>query len=311
MKKQVKTIFIQPAVFPGCRLLFMVLWLVLQAGVLFARPADPLDSLSTNTVLYEVTHPGTQKVSYLFGTHHAFGSSFFNGLQNATDALLASDILIKENLNIPGHLAEDIINGRTKITKWSKYLSREDLAFVQDIFSSSAVNIGKMTPTELYAFLTRYYKKSICLGEDPSDGYFSLDDYIGSVAETHQLQLVGLETTEAQIELINKDVQGMPRKVHKKRLAGLMKRIRSGRNDHCAEIDWYRNMDFDFKFGQACQNTLLLTDRNNAWMDQLEGHLQQNDCFIAVGLSHLMFECGLIRQLSRLGYTIVPVALKQ
>lgn len=266
--------------------------------------------LQTNTVLYKISHPDLNKTSYLFGTHHAFGKSFFDSLHNAKEALSSSTLLIKENLNLPGQLAEDYINKRTETIKWKKYLSPQDLAYVQNILSGSRVNIDKMSPAELYAFLGRRYKERICLDKDSTATYFSLDDYIGSIAENQGIQLIGLETTEEQIRLINQDVKGMPRKVHKKRLRNMVLLLRSGNKDHCAEIDWYSEMNFDFKLNEPCQNDLILGDRNKNWMINIQNHLQTDDCFIVIGLSHLMFECGLINQLQELGYIITPIPVK-
>lgn len=289
-------------------LTFLVLLLLGNVG--FSRMSGIPDTLETKTVLYKVIHPELPHVSYLFGTHHAFGKPFFDSLKPAKEALVASSMLIKENLNLPGHLAADIINKRTSTTKWNKYLDKERYAYVQALFSSGKLDFDKMTPAELYAFLSRHYKAQICIGKDPEATYFSLDDYIGTVAAQHQIAVVGLETTEDQVALINKDVEGMPRKVHKRRLESMIHRIRSASDDHCAEIDWYRNMDFDFKLNEPCRNTLVLSDRNEQWMTQLQDYFASKNCFVAVGLSHLMFECGLINQLSALGYQIVPIEVR-
>ena len=266
--------------------------------------------LQTKTVLYKVSHPDLNKTSYLFGTHHAFGKPFFDSLHNATEALSSSTLLIKENLNLPGQLAEDYINKRTNTIKWKKYLSPEDLAYVQNILSGSEVNLDKMSPAELYAFLGRQYKEKVCLKKDSTATYFSLDDYIGSIAEDEGIKVIGLETTEEQIRLINDDIKGMPKKVHKKRLTRMVERLRDGNKQHCEEISWYRDMDFDFKLDQPCKKALMLGDRNDKWMIDIQNHLQTDECFIVVGLSHLMFECGLIRQLQELGYIITPIPVK-
>ncbi len=284
--------------------------LILIGHVGFSKECIKKDSLKTNTVLYKVIHPEFKKTSYLFGTHHAFGKPFFDGLKIARDALTASDVLIKENLNIPGHLAIDIINKRTKATNWKKYLDKDEYHFILNLFSSSDLTFNKMTPAELYAFLSRHHKEEICIGKDSTATYFSLDDYIASVAREHQMDVIGLETTKEQLDLINGDVKGMPRKVHKKRLSRMITRIKSKSLDLCAEIDWYRHMNFDFKLNQPCQNTLVLTDRNQRWMIDLLDHFKSKNCFVVVGLSHLMFECGLINQLTRLGYNIEPIEVK-
>lgn len=263
-----------------------------------------------NTILFQITHPDSDKVSYLFGTHHAFGKSFFDSLQAAKIALHSCDLLIKENLNIPGQTATDIVNARPTTTKWSKYLDKAEIELVQGIFAPGQLDFHKLTPAELFTFLNRHYKERICLRKNPEELYISLDDYIGQLAAAQQMELLGLETTAEQIRLINQDIEGMPRKVHQKRLAGILTKIQSNQANDCGETDWYRQMDFDLQLKQPCQNSLMLTDRNNKWMAQLKDYLPTQACFIAVGLSHLMFECGLLRQLEEQGYVVTAVPLR-
>lgn len=288
----------------------ILLCIILFGNNAFSNSIVSPDSLDTETVLFRVTHVNNDNVSYLFGTHHALGKQFFDSLNFASEALLSSDILLKENLNLPGHLAEDIINKRNITTNWKKYLNEEDHSYVLNLFSSSKLEFDKMTPAELSAFLSRHYKEKICVGKVPSPNYASLDDYIGFLAKENQVAVIGLETTEEQIQLINEDIKGMPRKVHKMRLERMVARTKSESKDLCSEIDWYRDMQFDLKINQPCTNELILTNRNNKWMVKIKDYLKSNNCFIAVGFSHLMFECGLISQLQDLGYKIEPVSAK-
>ncbi|GBF20770.1 MULTISPECIES: TraB/GumN family protein [Arenibacter] len=153
-----------------------VLVLTFQFGV--AQVKSKTDSDTINTVLFEVTSSNHNHVSYLFGTHHAFGKVFFDSLTKAKQALSASELLIKENLNIPGEMAEDIINRRTQITQWKKYLSKADLTYIKNLFATSPTDFNKMTPTEMYVFLTRHFKQQICLNENANDNALTLDDYI-------------------------------------------------------------------------------------------------------------------------------------
>src|SRR6056300_1243264 len=113
------------------------------------------DTLSVKTILFKITSQNSNKTSYIFGTHHAFGKSFFDSLTKANQALASCDLLIKENLNIPGEMAEDIINQRTNKTNWDKYLSKHDLIFINNLFAASPTDYNKMTPTEIYVFLNR------------------------------------------------------------------------------------------------------------------------------------------------------------
>ena len=263
-----------------------------------------------NTVLFKVTSPNNNKVSYLFGTHHAFGQTFFDSLTNANHALEMCELMIKENLNIPGHLAEDIINSRTSQTKWHKYLKKEDVLFVQKLFASSPTDFNKMTPTEMYAFLNRHFKQQVCLANDPADSSLSLDDYIAYKARQREIESIGLETTEEQIELINKDAEGIPKRNHQRRLSNIIHKLKTKNNNDCAETAWNSQMQMDYQLNSPCENTLILTARNNKWMNTIVELVESKNCFIAVGLSHLMYECGLINQLKGLGYTITPMNVK-
>lgn len=268
------------------------------------------DSKLINTVFFKVTNPKNEHVSYLFGTHHAFGRDFFDSLVEVDRALSSSTILIKENLTIPGETAEDIINRRTTITKWKKYLSREELSFVKNLFAKSPTDYNKMTPTEMYVFLNRYFKQQICLNKSEDDRSFSLDDYIATVAEAKNIERYGLESTEEQIGLINKDVEGMPNKKHKRRLSSVIQRITTINKNHCEETSWYLRMSIDYQLNVPCNNALLLADRNEKWMTQLISLIEERDSFVAVGLSHLMYQCGLINQLTQLGYSVTPINVK-
>lgn len=293
------------------KLLFVLLWTcALTPDSLAMSPpvSDSHDKVST--VLFEVRSDEMDNVSYLFGTHHAFGNTFFDSLQNAHQALLSAKTLIKENLDIPGHLAEDIINRRTATTDWSKYLTKRAIPLVDSIFSKSEVDLDKVTPTELHVILSRYYNERICQAKALGDSVLTLDDYIGALGRQQGLQLIGLETTEEQLALIAKDVEGMPRKVHKRRLQELIERIRLQDRNACSQTDWYKEMEFDLQLDQPCQNTLMLTERNDEWMLEIDRQLQAGSCFIAVGFSHLMFECGLINQLKQLGYSVQPIPVK-
>lgn len=269
-----------------------------------------LDAYSKQTILFKITQPHSQNVSYLFGTHHAFGKAFFDSLINANRAMSSSDILIKENLNDPENSAEQIINRRTVITNWDKYLGKKDLAFVKNLFATSPTNFNKMTPTEMYVFLNRHFMQEVCLAKASSDTSLSLDNYIESIAKQQNIALLGLETTEEQIELINKDVEGMPRKTHQRRLKNIIEKMRAKNIKDCEETNWYSNMQIDYQLNSPCSNTLILTDRNKRWMQTLESLLETNNCFIAVGLSHLMYECGLINQIQELGYTVQAINVK-
>ncbi len=263
-----------------------------------------------HSILWEISSPQSKHRSYLFGTHHAFGKHFFDSLHIAKQKLLSSDILLKENINIPGRSAADIINKRSKHTKWPRFLNKNSQQYVEALFAKSETDYRKLSPAELHAFLGRYYRENVCGAKQPSDSFLTLDDYIEQLAAAQNIQLLGFETLEEQIKLINQDVKGMPAKVHKKRLDRLVERLQNNNREECGEVAWYRNMEMDYQLDRVCRNSLILSDRNDKWLLEMEPYLKTQNCFIAVGLSHLMFECGLINQLRELGYQVRPIPVK-
>ena len=78
----------------------------------------------------------------------------------------------------------------------------------------------------------------------------------------------------------------------------------------CGEVERYALLEWDLRLSAPCTNTLMLTDRNARWMERIEGPVRDRNCFIAVGLSHLMYDCGLIVQLRARGYRVEPVPLR-
>ncbi|NVK52839.1 MAG: TraB/GumN family protein [Flavobacteriaceae bacterium] len=267
-----------------------------------------LEKNDYKTIFFKVTHPETNNVSYLFGTHHAFSKSFFNTLDIPKKKLKESNMVILESIDIPGQNSEDIINARLETTNWKKYLSQDNLVYAQNLLKKGPIAFDKLTPTELYVTLARVYNIKVCSARTDNDSNLTLDGYIGSVAKQNSIKTIGLEMVNEQLKIINKDVEGMPRKVHKKRLRNLINLLRNNiKTRSCKECETYKNQKFTYNLEDDCQNSLMLTDRNNKWMQVIPDKIMNNNCFIAVGLSHLRFKCGLISQLTEKGFLITPL----
>ena len=83
-------------------------------------------------------------------------------------------------------------------------------------------------------------------------------------------------------------------------------------NDHskCGATQQYKAFELDYELERSGQNVLGLLDRNATWLVVLDQAFQHQNCFVAVGLRHLMYQQGLIQQLRRRGYTITPVSAR-
>lgn len=288
--------------------LSILLLFALTSTLLFSQNRNVFDN--NKTLLFKISKENSDKVTYLFGTHHALGKSFFDSLPAANKALKSSEIAIFESVNIPGQMYPDIVSRRANTTNWKKYLNKEDYKFIKELLQNSNTDYTKMTPTEMYTFLNRHHKQYICKKRAEGDTSFTLDDYIRSRAENFNLKVIGLESVVNQIKWINEDVEGMPRRTHKKRLSYAVNRIRTEDTSSCQEITWFTSLNIDLQLDKPCTNSLMLTVRNARWMETIKLLIETNNCFIAVGFSHYWYECGLINQLMGLGYKIEPIPLK-
>ena len=114
------------------------------------------------TILFKISSPDLSHDSYILGSHHAFGKSFFDTLTTANEMLMLADVVIKESLDIVGHTTEEIINERNKTTNWNSYLNKKDRAFIDSLFQNSTTDVEKLTPTELNVVLNRLYTMQVC-----------------------------------------------------------------------------------------------------------------------------------------------------
>lgn len=67
------------------RKITVLLYLTLTSTYLIGQNGN--DTLSVKTILFKITSQSSNKISYIFGTHHAFGKSFFDSLIKADQAL--------------------------------------------------------------------------------------------------------------------------------------------------------------------------------------------------------------------------------
>jgi len=78
----------------------------------------------------------------------------------------------------------------------------------------------------------------------------------------------------------------------------------------CAFSKNYKVLNINYKFQINCPDDVLIKERNGHWMAKLLDYLLAKNCFIAVGMTHLYYDCGLITQLRANGFSVEPVLLK-
>lgn len=264
-----------------------------------------------NTILWKVAHPDSEKVSYLLGTYHQLGNSFVDSIPIITESLLQSDQIIFESIDSKQALI-DQMNERPCTDEIKDLLNKNELATLNAVSEKWKVKYCKLTPRELNLKLDQELPKYICNTVQPTDTWQHFDNYLISIAKANDKALVGLETTDFQLKTFN-DADLGNKKHDQKRIKKMLKQLSDDKPipELCAQVNDYRNFKIDYHIDGPCPESILLKGRNENWMKKLPELLAQNNCFVAVGLAHLMMECGIIASLRKEGYIIEPIVISK
>ena len=275
--------------------------------------------MGQNTILWKVTNNTNKNISYLLGTNHLFGESFVDSLSIIKDKLQETDIVITESKSDNGK-GYAYYNTRTSSDTLSTILSKDHFDYIINHFkkSMSQVDATKLTPGELFIFLQAGYPKFKCAAINQGDTS-AMDDYVQYLGQLNKKSLYYFETDSFQFEKITQITSIYDWKFLKKNLPSLIDKYRNEKTDEklCSQINQYASLAFDYKFGEKCNflkannfNEEIVRKRNADWLPKLKLFLENNNCFIAVGLGHFYNKCGLIQQLREIGYNIEPIKMK-
>lgn len=140
----------------------------------------------------------------------------------------------------------------------------------------------------------------------------AMDLYFQTWAQQDSMPILGLETINGQAQLLFSAIplerqaamlkEMLLDSAMEKQMRSLMKLYTTYNLDELANL-MNREM-------QQEEIQLLLSNRNLAWIPQIERIIRENPAFIAVGAGHLPGNQGVITLLQAKGYTLKPVALK-
>ena len=273
-------------------------------------------SYGQNTILWKVTKPNLNYISYLLGTDHSFGESFIDSFQIIKSKIQKSDIIITET-KVDRDQAIEYYNSRTSTNTLSSMVSPEDLEFIKTILVPVKTSLDKYTPGELYIKLMAIFPTYKCEVIKRSDKMI-MDEYIQFLGLQEKKKLEYFETNSKQLEMITQATNAYDWKFFKKNISTLLKKFKTqtANTKECISSNDYFNLKIDYRLGENCDfikdkniNETLVQKRNNDWLQKIPSYFDNNNCFIAVGLGHFYNKCGLIEQLKALGYTVEPVTM--
>ncbi|GAB4411286.1 MAG: TraB/GumN family protein [Bacteroidia bacterium] len=288
-------------------------WLVfaLLAGLHSGRAQDSTGVLvpTEAALLWEISGQGLKAPSHLFGTIHIIPKdSFF--LPPATlrhlDAAARLVLELPMDLDLSTMLASAramMLPGKQEI---GVLLDTADYAYLRSFMADSMPAKVPMYERMKPLMTTQQIATTYCI-DGKTESY---ELYFTRRAQKQKKPVSGLETFEEQLAMLD----AIPLE---EQAEGLMKTVRN-MPEVCGGlrelVQVYRQQDLDALVAMTTEDedmaghmTILLDDRNQRWIAQIEELMRREQVFIAVGAGHLGGEAGVIALLRARGYTLTPL----
>jgi uncharacterized protein YbaP (TraB family) len=290
------------------KLYMALLCLFLATATLFAQP-----SKSDNALLWKVSGKGLSQPSFLFGTYHFLTNAFIDTMPAIKAAYASSKAIVGElvidSALQPSVMQAALLNGTTlkqllpdtlyaKAAAWFRSEAGMDLAMLN--------NFNPITVMTLAMAITqqKYFPNK--------PGEVQLDTYFQQEGKKDGKKILGLETVDVQINALYKQLTlqrqvEMLDELFKDRLKQSIDKMNNAYISQ--DMDQLQKEMYNGSYKPE-EIKVLLDDRNNHWVQELLGIMQQQPVFVAVGALHLVGKNGLVNQLRAQGFTVTPLNTK-
>lgn len=250
-------------------------------------------------------------VVYIMGSMHALPKEFYpldNLLERAFDS---SDVLVLElkmdSSSMPAIIQELVTRGKFSDDQTLKgSLSPETYSLLEQRFQSLGLPIAKvekLKPWAVNVLLSHFAAQKANL-----EWEMGVEQHFIRRAESEHKRMMALETAQVQIDVFDK----MP--IHSQEALLRATLEDEGRPEEKLKVlaTAWRRADFnglqELIDGTKKDSILyqhMLVDRNNAWVPQIEGFLNEKGRYlVVVGTAHLIGDDSVIELLRRKGYRL-------
>lgn len=265
------------------------------------------------SILWEISGNGLEKPSYLLGTLKFIGEREFIFPKEFKEKMDQCKIFAIEDQ--VDHKAQMELNKALHFPKGKSLateLPPEDyaklVAFMEKEFKLPKAkfekDLGKLIPLALSINMTR-----MSLGEKVM--YYDIELLL--TAKKEKLKTFSLEPIKREAEAI----QQFPMEEQKEALMASIANFEMQKSEYLQMEAAFDANDLDKVFSLTLHPTedhpdfvkMFYTDRNLEWMPKIEKMMKDKPAFIAVGITHLEGDQGLLALLQAKGYTLTPVPL--
>ncbi len=267
-------------------------------------------------LLWKITGKNLEKPSYLYGTMHT----------NNPKAFVLKDILIEKISTCEVYAGEMIFEPAMMFAILPQLFMEKDTT-LKTLLSEAEYQVVKEVLNEKLGMMSTFAERikpmftSMLLQEGSLDGlqttspsqYTALDFFLQEEASKQNLELIGLETLEEQMNVIN----SVPLLKQAKMLyQDVIKNRQQEKDDNMEKmLRWYAEQKLDSLYQYASKEFAtepalsyqILTKRNLNMADRIEKLINKKSVFVAIGAAHLPDKQGVIELLRKKKFKVEPV----
>lgn len=265
---------------------------------------------TNNSLFWQISGNGLEQPSYLYGTIHAIPQDdYFLGKKVSEKIKKAGTIVMEidmKDMDIVALAQLSVLENEKTI---KDYMSDSDYTILTQ-FMADTIGIPAKTFERTYGRLKPFYLEQLIFFNYLGQNKESYERNFKDMAEDHNLPVVGLETYEQQLKML----EDIPMEDQLKSMVKTIKNYTQETQKMDQMVRYYTAQNttalaaiFEEEENAYVKDNLL-DKRNKAWISRLSQLMQEKNCFIAVGAGHLGGKNGLVQLLRDAGYTVDAVS---
>ena len=266
---------------------------------------------SKGQLLWEISKPGSQKSSYIFGTIHIKNAKVFLLSDKTQEALKKCDVFVSE-------LDFDSVNQET----FKDFLFLQNDSTLKDLYTEEEYLFIKKKVEELTDYKIEeleYFKPFTIMGllnkKDSTflnDPIVEMDIYLYSTAKNSNKRRIGIESIQEQLKVLDL----FPKEMLIRHLIDFQSSdsiynelIEAYLAENIEKVEQLTISSLVTNINQKNSSfiNLLINERNKVMSDRIEKLIRNETVFIAVGASHLGNQNGIINLLVDRGFECTPL----
>jgi uncharacterized protein YbaP (TraB family) len=263
----------------------------------------------TDTLLWEIRSDSTE-TSYIFGTIHLLPSSQFALNPKIIELIQSTDRVILElDMDDPNLQSEMMQNINMKEGQTISSLISPEAYKSLDSSLIHTYGTGMIAFDRWKPFMVASMLYAPVIGEPVA----SFEIAIVQNAITNRKEIAGLETAKEQLGIFDR----IPYEDQAEDLIEMISEAGIQKKEIDEMISLYHLGDINKiseytkeKLNDQKYYDMLITERNQLWINRISSMTRNQSAFIAVGAGHLGGEHGIINLLKKQGFRVTPVLLE-